>query len=151
MGTGMTLRLIMVPSPFDVQIEEWHNSTLSWVRKTLQRYISICIFKWNFIFRLNSPKELMPRRSWSISFHVCWNLCSGNRKVNFVLALMRFARFVFDCLVGLEGSVKYSGFLKLKGNFIFFIWCIKVNILNLYWSPTVSILDSLNRGSVLKL
>ena len=42
-------------------------------------------------------------------------LRSGNKEVNFVLALLRFARFVFDCLVGLEGSVKYSSFLKLKG------------------------------------
>ena len=173
-GTGMTLRLIMVPSPFDVQIEEDTTARLL-EQKQIYRNISICTYdiskwliwvvsllcvlyvcvcytgkhclhlaflhltplehflhkKWDFKVRLNSWKESMPRRLWSISLHVCGNVCSGSREVNFVLARLRFARFVFSCLVGLEGSVKYSRFLKLKGNFIFFIWCIKVNILNI--------------------
>ena len=72
--------------------------------------------KCDFKVRLNSWKESMPRRLWSISIHVCGNLCSGSGEVNFVLARLRFARFLFSCLVGLEGSVKYSRFLKLKGN-----------------------------------
>ena len=125
-----------------------HCLHLAFLHLTPLKYFSK---KWDFRVRLNSQKESMPRRLWSISFHIYGNLCSGSREVNIVLARLRFARFVFSCLVGLEGSVKYSKFLKLKSNYIFFIWCIKVNILNLYWSPTVNILDSLNRGLIWKL
>ena len=71
---------------------------------TVSEYLSI---RWVRSSFLNTTTFSIALKSGFISFQVWGNLWKGNLDVNFVRALLRFARLLLVALVNLICGVKY--------------------------------------------